>query len=129
MQNSGLYPDYSDVCETAYGQSSYVRLVNDIGEVHCTLLGGKSRVVPLKFISISRIELTAATLSVKVYKMLKDELDIYVHDEIFWINSQVIFGYINSNVHHFKVFAANQVQQIPDKTSTKNGIMLKVATT
>lgn len=87
MQNSGLYPDYSDVCETGYGESSYVRLVNDIGEVHCTLLGRKSRVVPLKLISLSRLELTAATLSVKVYKMLKDELDIYVHDEIFWINS------------------------------------------
>ena len=31
-------------CETGYGQPSYVRLVNDIGQVHCSLLVGKSRI-------------------------------------------------------------------------------------
>ena len=35
---------FSYACETCYGQSSYVRLVNDMGQVHCSLLIGKSRV-------------------------------------------------------------------------------------
>ena len=48
---------FSDTCVTGYGQSSYVRLVNEMGQVHCTLLVGKSRVAPLKFISIPRLEL------------------------------------------------------------------------
>ena len=47
------------------------------------------------FVSIPRLELTAATLSVKISKMLKNELDIHVDDEIFWTDSKVVLGYIN----------------------------------
>ena len=57
---------FSDASEGGYGQSSYLRLENDQGKIHCVLLIGKSRVIPLKYISIPRLELIAATLSVKV---------------------------------------------------------------
>ena len=112
---------FLDACESGYGQSSYIRLLNQRGQVHCTLLIGKSRVTPLKFVSIPRLELTAATLSVK------NELDIHVDDEIFWTDSKVVLGYINSHVRRFKVFVANRLQQIRDHKSPKQGIMLKVA--
>ena len=97
----------SDACESGYGQSSYIRLLNQSGQVHCTLLIGISRVAHLKSVSIPRLELTAATLSVKISKMLKNELDIHVDDEIFWTDSKVVLGYINSDVHQFKVFVTN----------------------
>ena len=61
----------------------------------------------LKFVSISRLELTAAALSVKISKMLKKELDIHVDDEIFWTGGKVVLGYINSDACRFKVFIAN----------------------
>ena len=53
--------------------------------------------------------------------MLKDELDIHVHDEVFWTDRQVVLRYVNSDVHCFKVQCAisDQVQQIWDYTSTK----------
>ena len=110
---------FSDACESGYGQPSYIRLLNQHGQVHCTLLIGKSRVAPLKFASIPRLELTAATLSLKISKMLKNELDIHVDDEIFWTDSKVVLGYINGDVRRFKVFVANRVQQIRDHTSPK----------
>ena len=109
---------FSDACESGYGQSSYIRLVNDHGKVHCALLIGKSRVAPLKFISIPRLELTAATLSIKVSKMIKEELDMKIDDEIFWTDSQVVLGYINSDARRFKIFVANRVQQIRDGSRT-----------
>ena len=74
---------FSDACESGYGQSSYIRLLNQRGQIHCTLLIGKSRVAPLKFVSIPRLELTAATLLVKISTMLKNQLDIHVDDETF----------------------------------------------
>ena len=110
---------FSDACESGYGQFSCIRLLNQRDQVHCTLLIGKSRVAPLKFVSVPRLELTAATLSVKISKMLKNELDIHVDDEIFWTNSKVVLGYINNDVHRFKVFVANRVQQIRDHTRPK----------
>ena len=51
--------------------------------------------------------------------MLKNELDIHVDDEMFWTDSKVVLGYINSNAYRFKVFVANRVQQIRDHTSPK----------
>ena len=63
----------------------------------CTLLIEKSRVSPLRFVSILKLELTAATLPVKISKILKNKVDIHVDDEIFWANSKVFLGYINSD--------------------------------
>ena len=51
---------FSDASEFAYGQCSYIRMVNKTGKVCCSLLLGKSRVVPMKLISIPRLELNAA---------------------------------------------------------------------
>ena len=110
---------FSDACETGYGQSSYIRLVKKKGNVHCSLLIGKSRVAPLKYISIPRLELIAATLSIKVSKMIREELDMEIEDDVFWTDSQVVLGYINSDVRRFKIFVANRVQQIRDNSRTE----------
>ena len=87
---------FSDASETGYGQASYLRMINKNGDVHCCLIFGKSRVAP-EYVSIPRLELTFANLSVKVSNMLRRELDIPVTSEEFWSDSQVILGYILDN--------------------------------
>ena len=66
---------FSDALEKWYGQCSYIRLVNDKGKIHCSLLVGKSRVTTKKFLSNPRIELTAAVLSVKMTYLIRKELN------------------------------------------------------
>ena len=85
---------FSDASEFGYGQATYLRMVNDLEEVHCSLIFGKSRVTPVKYVSIPRLKITAATLSVKTSKMLREELDIHISSEMFWTDSQVLLGYI-----------------------------------
>ena len=73
--------------------SVYIRLVNaGEGAVHCSLLLGKSQVAQLKCISIPRLELTAATSSVKISMMIREEIDVHINDEIFWTDSQIVLG-------------------------------------
>ena len=110
---------FSDASENGYGQCSYIRLVDYDNRVHCSFLLGKSRVVPKKFISIPRLELTAALLSVKMACLLKKELDISCVDEVFWTDSKVVLGYITNTVKRFKTFVANRVQQIKEKTDVQ----------
>ena len=62
---------FLDASKTGYGQASYLRMISENGDVHCCLIFGKSRVAPVKYVSIPRLELTAATLSVKVSDMLR----------------------------------------------------------
>ena len=65
---------FSDTSTTGYGQCSYVPLVDDRGQIHCSLIMGKARVAPLKMVTIPRLELTAAVVSVRVSDMLRQEL-------------------------------------------------------
>ena len=62
---------FSHASQFGYGQCCYIRVVRKEGKIHYFLLLGKARVVPKKFVSISRLELTAATLLVKVASLLK----------------------------------------------------------
>ena len=66
---------FSDASVDGYGQCSYLRLVNKSNQVHCSLAMGKSRVTPLKNVTVPRLELTAALVSTKVSSVLRQELD------------------------------------------------------
>jgi len=65
--------NFSDASTSGYGQCSYLRMVNIQGKIHCTLAMAKSRVTPSKPITVPRLELTAALLSVKISSFLKKE--------------------------------------------------------
>ena len=76
---------------------------------------------PTKYVSIPRLELTAATLSIKMLQLIKKELelnDVTSIREHFWTDSQVVLGYINNESKRFKVFVANRVQLIHDNSNT-----------
>ena len=110
---------FSDASESGYGQASYLRMENENGDTHCCLIFGRSRVAPVKYVSIPRLELTPATLSVKISMMLKEELDIHISSELFWTDSQVVLGYINNASRRFKTFIANCVQFNQDHTDVQ----------
>ena len=94
-------------------------MVNETGRVHCSLLLGKSRVVPKKFILVPRLKLNAAVLSVKMACLLKKELKLEKIKEWFWTDSRVVVGYIKNDSRRFKTFVANQVQQITENTDVQ----------
>ena len=80
-------------------------------KIHYSLVMVKSRVAPMKYTSIPRLDLTAAVVSVKMAGMFKNELAINHVLEYFGTESQVVIGYIR-NAQRFKIFTANRVQQI-----------------
>lgn len=108
---------FSDASVDGYGQCSYLRLVNKSNQVHCSFAMGKSRVTPLKNVTVPRLELTAALVSTKVSAVLRQELDYKNVKEVFWTDSQVVLGYIRNDARRFHVFVANRVQQIRDSSS------------
>ena len=70
-------------------------MINENEDVHCCFIFGKSRVATVKYVSIPRLELTAATLSLKVSDVLRRKLHIPVASEEFWTDNQVVLGYIS----------------------------------
>ena len=110
---------FSDASVDGYGQCSYLRLVDDKNRVHCSILLGKARVTPLKPVTIARLELKAALVSVKVSQTLQEEHEYGEVDDFFWTDSKVVLGYINNDARRFHTFVANRVQEIRDNTSLK----------
>ena len=106
---------FSDASSRGYGQCSYIRIVHQDG-VHCAFILGKSRVAPLRPITIPRLELNAAVLSVKMSLFLRKELGIPIQKEYFWTDSQVVLGYIRNESRRFHVFVANRTKLIRDIT-------------
>lgn len=109
---------FSDASTMGYGQCSYIRLVDDQDNIYCSLMMAKSRVTPLKSITIPRLELTAAVVSVRMNLFLRNELEYTNMTEWFWTDSSVVLGYIANNTRRFHVFVANRVQQIRDVSET-----------
>ena len=68
--------NFSDASEIGYGQCSYMRVVDENENIHCSLIMGKARVAPKMFVSILRLELAAAVLSLKISNMIKKELQL-----------------------------------------------------
>ena len=89
--------------------------------VNCSLVMGKARVTPLKPITIPRLELTAALVSVRVSEMLSRELRYDEVEEVFWTDSKVVQAYIHNNARRFHTFVANRVQQIREQWKYING--------
>lgn len=110
---------FSDTSVKGYGQCSYLRLIDEDGQIHCSFVVGKARVTPLKLVTVPRLELTAAIVSVRVSEQLRRELGVNITNEVFWTDSRVALGYIAKHVRRFHVFVANRVQKIQEKSSVK----------
>ena len=75
---------FCDASQIAYGAVSNLRLINSDGQIHCSFLIGKSRPSPLKQTAIPRLQLAAATVSIRLNKMLKKELEMPIDTVTFW---------------------------------------------
>ncbi|KAL7852949.1 hypothetical protein SRHO_G00187340 [Serrasalmus rhombeus] len=100
---------FSDASEKGDGVVSYIRIENSHGQVHCSFLLGKSRVTPLKPVTVPCLELTVATIAVKMDKLMKRKLRMDLKDSVLWTDSTTVLRYIDNDGARFKTFVANSV--------------------
>ena len=105
---------FSDASQQGYGAASYLGSKDDKGTIHCSFVMGKARTAPLKSITIPRLELSAAVLASRLEKIIRREIDLPVHESVFWTDSTCVMNYIRSNDKRFHTFVANRVAIIHD---------------
>ncbi|XP_041357495.1 uncharacterized protein LOC121374456 [Gigantopelta aegis] len=110
---------FTDASDCGYGVVAYLRLMNVDNDVHCALIMAKSRVAPLKKITIPRMELTAATVGVRLCKVITDELQYNIDETFFWTDSMSVLRYIANNTSRFQTFVANRVALIREGTQVR----------
>lgn len=87
--------NYSDASDSGLVEVSYLRLENEQGNVSVAFLMAKAGVPPIKPISIPRMELTAAVISVNVSSLFVKELDYENVQEVF-------HKYVGNRVQHIR---------------------------
>lgn len=107
---------FSDASEQGYGVVAYLRTENSEGNIHCGFVMGKARVAPLKKVTIPRMELTAATLAVRLHAKIIKELDCEISNSYFWTDSMSVIRYIANESTRFHTFVANRVSVIREAT-------------
>ena len=103
---------FSDASSVGYGSVAYLRLCDNENRIHCSFLMGKARLVPIKAVTIPCLELTAATVSVRLGEILKKELDETFDIVQYHTDSVTVLCYISNEQKRFHVFIANRVQTI-----------------
>ncbi|XP_060583463.1 uncharacterized protein LOC132739706 isoform X2 [Ruditapes philippinarum] len=108
---------FSDGSEVGYGACAYLRLTDNTGNITCCLVIVKSRLAPIKQITIPRLELSGAVVACRLYQCLAEELDIKIDEVTFWTDSMILLGYIRNTSRRFKTFVGNRLSIIHDTTS------------
>ncbi|GFV62168.1 integrase catalytic domain-containing protein [Trichonephila clavipes] len=108
---------FSDASEKAYGSSIYLKSISALGEVKVYLVTSKSRVSPLKQISIPRLELCGAVLAAKLMKKVKEALNLQITAVHFWSDSTIVISWIHRESRELKTFVANRVSKIHQLSS------------
>nr|XP_040219997.2 uncharacterized protein LOC120948080 [Anopheles coluzzii] len=103
---------FTDASEAAYGACVYARCENAAGEVRISLLASKSRVAPLKRVTLPRLELSAAVLGAHLHHRVKEAMQIVCAESVFWSDSTVTLKWIASPPNSWKTFVANRVAEV-----------------
>ena len=110
---------FSDASSRAYGAVVYCRVVDNAGEVNVHLLCSKSRIAPLKQLSIPRLELCAAVLLAELIHKVRAILALNVKVDFIklWSDSQVTLSWLASESLKWSVFVAHRVSRVQSLTS------------
>jgi len=109
---------FADASTVAYGACLYIRTTDYAGKHYTRLIVAKSRVAPLKTISLARLELCAAVLLVRLSQKIIPKLRIKVTREYYWSDSSIVLSWINAPSSRWKTFVAHRVGEIQEVTSS-----------
>ncbi|KAF8782359.1 hypothetical protein HNY73_012655 [Argiope bruennichi] len=105
---------FSDASESAYACVIYAVQRTDNGVTKVTILAAKSKVAPLKPVSIPRLELNGALLLARLLSVLIKTFNDHVINIYAWTDSQVVLSWLSSPPRNWKPFVANRTSEILD---------------
>ena len=102
---------FCDASQYAYGAVVYIHAMYSDHDT-CTLVTAKTRVAPLKQLSIPRLELCGATLLAKLITNVRTALDIPLHDTHAWCDSTIVLAWLDGSSKRYRTFVGNRISTI-----------------
>ncbi|XP_031334025.1 uncharacterized protein LOC116164038 [Photinus pyralis] len=107
---------FCDASEAAYGCCIYVRSKDVFGNTQSNLLCSKSRVAPLKTLTMPRLELCGALLLSQLMQKVIISFNSNFENIYYWCDSTIAIAWIRSEPIRFQIFVANRIADIQKLT-------------
>ncbi|KMQ81827.1 hypothetical protein RF55_25078, partial [Lasius niger] len=99
---------FADASERAYAAVVYLRTESICGEVEVRLAAAKTKVAPLKNVTLPRLELCAAALLARLVAHIHCILGTRTASIHLWSDSTVALGWIRTHPASWKTYVANR---------------------
>ena len=107
---------FSDASEEAFGACAYLRWQLADGSFDVRFVTAKSRVAPLKKLTVPRLELQAAVIASRMYQTIREETRLKIDETVFFSDSTIALMWIRSQARGFKPFVSNRVGEIQSRS-------------
>lgn len=111
---------FCDSSERAYSAVAYLQGETKEGEVTASLVASKSRVAPLKRMTLPRLELMGAVIAARLGNTLMKALQLDKTQLRLWTDSMIVLHWICGSAHKWKQFVANRVTEIQSLTDPQS---------
>ena len=107
---------FGDACPNGYGAVVYLRTRATNGKYLVSFCNAKTRVAPVKVISLPRLELLGALLAARLADFVKRSLQIQEAVTTCYTDSSIVLHWILKGDHsNFKSFVMNRILEIKQK--------------
>ncbi|XP_075559900.1 uncharacterized protein LOC142591457 [Dermacentor variabilis] len=106
---------FTDTSPRAYGAVVYLR-ISGVKEAKVTLVLSKSRVAPIKRISLPRLELMGMVIGARLREYLERSLTLSISRWYLWTDSSIALHWVRGPAQQWKPFVANRVLEIQQRS-------------
>ena len=103
---------FCDASEDSYACVVYTRVQDGGGKIHILLVVSKTKVAPIKRLTLPRLKLCGAQLLAKLLQHTKQALNIPTQSVYAWTDSTIVLSWLIGNPCRFKTFVCNRVSNI-----------------
>lgn len=102
---------FVEASENAYAAVAFLRIESQ-HQVKCALVGSKSRVAPIKYVSIPRLELQAGVLGTRFMNSIENSQRIKINRRIIWSDSSTVISWLRSDHKKYQQFVVHRIGEI-----------------
>lgn len=111
---------FCDASERAYGAVAYIQGQTCNGQSITRLVMSKSRVAPIKKLTLPRLELMGALVAARMGNNLLRAMNMQSTQIRMWSDSMIVIQWIHSSAQRWKQFVANRVEEIQSLTTPES---------
>nr|CAI5838764.1 unnamed protein product [Callosobruchus analis] len=109
---------FSDASDQAYGACVFIKSLNARGECSVNLLCAKSKVAPLKTLTMPRLELCAALTLARMVSKISESVEIKFEKIYCWSDSSIVLAWLRTSPSLLKPFVDSRVAEIQKLTES-----------